>query len=85
MSRGPYVGVDIWSGALVDDQIQAMACRQFGVSLAVGLALLIAAAAIGGRGVQVTPPEVGSQHRVIHPEAPRLEIGQSVLGAKARG
>lgn len=85
MSEGPYMAPYFCHDALADDQIQAMARRQFGVSLVVGLALLIAAAAIGGGAAHVAPAEVAAQHRIMHPEAPRFDLGQPIFGAKARG
>ncbi len=79
--------LDFRDDGLTDDQVQATARRQFGVSLVVGLALLAAAVAIGSRAAEVAPAEVAAQHRVIiaHPQTSRFDIGQPLLGAKARG
>jgi hypothetical protein len=85
MSEGPYMAPYFCHDALADCQIQAMARRQFGVSLVVGLALLIAAVAIGGGAAQVAPAEVAAQHRILHPETPHFDIARPVFGAKARG
>jgi hypothetical protein len=85
MSEGPYMAPYFCSDALADDQVQAMARRQFGVSLVVGFALLIAAVAIGGGAAQVAPAEVAAQRGIVHPEGPHFEIGQPIFGAKARG
>ena len=87
MSEGPYATSDFRDDALADDEVQAMARRQFAVSLVVGLALLLAAVAIGSRTAAISPAEVAAQHRVVitHPEVQGLEIGQPMLGAKARG
>jgi hypothetical protein len=87
VSDGPYTTLDFCDDALADDQVQAMARRQFAVSLVVALALLLAAVALGSRTAGVSAAEVAARHRIVitHPETPRLEIGQPVFGAKARG
>jgi hypothetical protein len=87
VSKGPDTTLDFCDDALADDQVQAMARRQFSVSLVVGLALLLAAVAIGSRAAQVSPAEVAAQHKIMitHPETPRFDIGQPILDAKARG
>jgi len=87
VSKGLYSSLDFRDDGLTDDQVQAMARRQFGLSLVVGLALLVAAVAIGSRAAEVAPADIAAQHRIIitHPETSRFEIGQPFLGAKARG
>jgi len=85
MSKGADMAPYFDGDALAGDEIQAMARRQFGVSVVVGLALLVAALAIEGRAVQTMHSEFAAQSRIAHPEAPRFDIGQPVFGGKARG
>jgi hypothetical protein len=85
MSEGPYLAPYFCSDALADDEVQAMARRQFGVSLVVGLALVIAAVALGGVASQTSRADIAPQHRVTHPDAARVDIGQPMFGTKVRG
>jgi hypothetical protein len=85
MSEGAYMAKYFYSDASADDEVQAMARRQFGVSLVVGLTLLVAAVAIEGRAAQITHSEFAAQSRIAHPEATHFDIGQPVFGAKAPG
>jgi hypothetical protein len=82
MTEGPYLAPYHPNDALADDEVQAMARRQFAVSLVVGLALLIAAVAIEGRAAQVAPAELAAQERTLQPEARHFEIGQPIFGTK---
>ncbi len=73
MSKGLDMALDFRDDGLTDGEVQAMARRQFGVSLVVGLALLVAAVAIGSRAAQVAPADVLTCSRIIitHPEGVR--------------
>ena len=60
---------DAFDAGLGDNSVQAMARRQFSVSLAVALAMLAAAglAVIGER--PAAPIQMVARHDVVHPEA----------------
>jgi hypothetical protein len=70
---------------LTDNDIQAMARRQFRVSVAVGLALLGAAALILVRTPRVGPAAISAHHKIMRPETPRLDTADPTAGRVPRG
>jgi hypothetical protein len=62
---------------LADADIQAMARRQFGVSVVVGLALLAVVALIAMRTSNFAPAEVTAHHRIVLPESSPVETAQA--------
>ena len=85
MSDGGYSFDDDASDAdFGGASIQAMARRQFGVSLVVGLAMLAVAglAVVGER--HPAPLEMAARHNVIHAEAP-VAVAQPAPSEASRG
>jgi hypothetical protein len=76
---------DALDAGLADSAVQDMARRQFGFSLAVAFALLVAAGLAAVKGVHVEPAQMTAQHRIIRVEAPRMEMAQPILHATPRG
>jgi predicted secreted protein len=67
------------------DDVRAMARRQFKVSVIVGLAALGAAALIFVCSPRPAPTGATAQHRIMPPEAPRLDTAQPTAGRSPRG
>ena len=63
----PYFGEDV----------QAMARRQFGVSIVVGIALVAAAMFVGSMPAPLMPAGVAVHRGIVQPEAPPSDIGRA--------
>jgi hypothetical protein len=85
MTEGGYFDEDAFDAGLADGAVQAMARRQFSVSLAVALAMLAAAglALVGER--HTAPVETAARHNIIRAEPPRLEVAQPAPAPATRG
>jgi hypothetical protein len=73
------------SGDSADDELRAMARRQFRVSVAVGFILLAVAAMILVRAPPGAPAAATARHKVMPPEAPRLDTAAPSAGRAPRG
>jgi hypothetical protein len=85
MTDARYFDEDALDASLADNDVQDMARRQFGFSLAVAFALLVAAGLAAVKGVHVEPAQMTAQHKIIRVEAPRLEMAQPVVNTAPRG
>ena len=85
MTNTRYFDEDTADEGLADGAVQDMARRQFGFSLAVAFALLVAAGLATVKGVHVEPAQMTAQHKIIRVEAPRMEMAQPILNAVPRG
>ncbi len=76
---------DAFDEGLGDTSVQAMARRQFGLSLAVALAMLAAAgiALVGER--HAAPIEMAARHDVIHADAPNAAVARPAPIEATRG
>ena len=83
-----------WARALVaptagqpDDysDVQAMARRQFKLSVIVGLVLLGAAALLAVRSPRLAPAGGTAHYKIMRPEAPRLDTAQPIARRLSRG
>jgi hypothetical protein len=85
MTEGGYFDEDAFDAGLTDGAVQATARRQFGVSLAVALAMLAAAglAVVGER--HAAPVEMAARHKIMRAEPPRVEVAQPAPFAATRG
>ena len=72
-------------GEPADDALQTMARRQFRVSVGAGLVLLAIAALILVRAPGGGPAAVTARHKVMPPEAPRLDTAEPTAGRAPRG
>ena len=72
-------------GDSTDDELPAMARRQFRVSVGVALILLGVAALILVRAPPVAPPATTARHRVMPPEAPHLDTAEPSAKRLPRG
>ena len=70
---------------LASDEVQAMARRQFGALVVVGLAFFAVTALIGVRASQVAPSETTARHATMQPETRHLDIAQPNPGRSTRG
>ena len=68
-----------------DDEVQTMARRQFRVSVGVGLVLLAVAALILVFAPAGVPAAITARHKVMPPEAPRLDTAEPSAGRVPRG
>jgi len=85
MTDARYFDEDALDVVSADSAVRDMARRQFGVSLVVAFALLVAAGLASVKGIHVAPAEMTAQHKIIRVEAPRMEIAQPTLKATPRG
>ena len=79
MSDAWYFDEDYRETSLADSAVQAMARRQFGISLVVAFALLAAAALTAVRASHETSAEMAVPHKVVQVDAPRMEIMRPLL------
>jgi hypothetical protein len=66
------------------EEVQTMARRQFGVSIVVGIALVVAATLIGSRPTPPLAAATAGHRLVVQPEAPVFDIGRAG-GSQTRG
>jgi hypothetical protein len=85
MTNARYFDEDALDDGSADKAVQDMARRQFGFSLAVAFALLVAAGMAAANGIHAGPAQMTAQHRIIRVEAPRVEMALPALTAIPRG
>jgi hypothetical protein len=70
----------------VDDAVQAMARRQFGVSLVVAFALLAIAGLAAAQAPRNAPAQqMAARHKIIRVEAPQFVVAQPAAPAMTKG
>jgi hypothetical protein len=85
MTNAHYFDEDPLVENAVDGAVQDMARRQFGMSLAVGFALLAVAGVTVLRGSHEAPMQATAQHRIIRIEAPQTQMAEPALAAPTKG
>jgi hypothetical protein len=88
MTNAHYFDEDPLVEGEVDGAVREMARRQFGVSLAVGFALLAIAGLSVMRASHEAPAQmaqVAAHHRIIRVEAPQPQFAQPVQQAQPKG
>lgn len=79
MTKVRYFDEDAFDAGMADGAVQALARRQFCVSLAVAFALLAAAGLMIVRERHQTPVEMAALHKIMRAEAPRMEVAQPMM------
>jgi hypothetical protein len=88
MSDARYFDEDAYEVPASDQDVQAMARRQFGISLVVGFALMAAACLMAVTTLRAAPAasvEMTAHHKIIRIDAPRIEVAQPVQNSLTRG
>jgi hypothetical protein len=88
MTDARYFDEDAYDADAGERDVQAMARRQFGISLVVGFALLIAAGLTAVTTLHAAPApsvEMTARHKIIRIDAPRIEVAQPALNSLPRG
>jgi len=86
MSDAPFFDEDALIESEADEAVHEMARRQFGVSLAVGFALLAIAGLMAVETTHRTSTEMVARHRIVVPAAaPQTETAQPVQHALTKG
>jgi hypothetical protein len=88
MSDARYFDEDAYDAPVSDSDVQAMARRQFGISLVVGFALMVAACLMAVTTLRAAPAssvEMTAHHKIIRIDAPRIEVAQPAQNALTRG
>lgn len=81
MTAGRYFDDDCPDLGLSDGAVNAMARRQFAISLIVGFALLAAAGFMALGVVHEKPAGMAARHDIVGAETSRTEVAQAALKA----
>ena len=85
MTNAHYFDEDPLVESESDAAVQNMARRQFGMSLAVGFALLAVAGVTVMRASHQAPLQATAQHKIIRVEAPQTQMAEPALAAPTKG